>query len=158
MAPRPRQAARGFTLIELMIGLAVVGILMALALPTYLDSIRKNRRSEGIAALSRVQLTQERWRANAAAYAAPTELAASAPAGLGLPVTTDKGLYSIAITEANATSFTATATAVDGKSQANDTRCKVLGVRMTGGNISYGARTASESSVDWTDPNRCWAR
>ena len=138
-----------------MIGLAVLAILAALAMPSYLDAIRKNRRSEGIAALSQLQQSQERWRANAATYT--TALTTASPNGLGLPGTTEKGFYTVAIGAADATSYTATASAVSGSSQANDRRCKVLAVRMTGGNIGYGAG-ATSGTLDWADPNRCWAR
>jgi len=152
-----RKPQRGFTLIELMIGLAIVGILTAIAMPIYMDSIRKNRRSEGIAALSQLQQAQERWRANASTYT--TELTTALPNGLGLPATTGAGYYAIAVTAADANSYTATATAQTGTSQASDTNCRMLGVRMTGGNIRYGA---GASSVDWTasdaDALRCWAR
>ena len=59
---------RGFTLIELMIGVAIIGVIAAVAFPSYQASIRKSRRAEAIAALSSVQLAQERWRANNTTY------------------------------------------------------------------------------------------
>ena len=85
------EATRGFTLIELMIAVAVVSILVAVALPTFNDAIRKGRRSEAFAALSQVQQAQERWRSNNANYASNTQLTlpitpatAGDPVGLGL--------------------------------------------------------------------------
>src|SRR5882724_9298948 len=64
-----RPAARGFTLIELMIVVAVVAILAVVALPAYQDSMRKSRRADAIAALTRLQLLQERHRGANPAYA-----------------------------------------------------------------------------------------
>ncbi len=121
-----------------MIVVAVVGILAALALPSFFDSIRKGRRSEAVAALAQVQQAQERWRANNASLHRlqlrdlDTRLAwASAQHEPG-------GLYTLSIDAADATGYTASATAVSGTSQANDTNCSTMRVRLADGNIQYG--------------------
>ncbi|MBK7458565.1 MAG: prepilin-type N-terminal cleavage/methylation domain-containing protein [Betaproteobacteria bacterium] len=57
-----RETASGFTLVELMIAVVIVALLASIALPSFMDSIRKSRRSEAFAALSAVQQAQERWR------------------------------------------------------------------------------------------------
>jgi type IV pilus assembly protein PilE len=150
----PTRAASGFTLIELMIAVAVLGVLAALALPSFVDSIRKGRRSEAVAALAQVQQAQERWRANNATYT--TALAASAPNGLGIDTTKPDRLYNLSIDDASATGYTASATAVTGTSQANDTNCSTMRVRLKGGNLQYGGGTGSSDPL--TDPNRCWSR
>lgn len=53
--------SRGFTLIELMIVVAVVGILAAIAYPAYTDSIVKGRRAQGRTALVELMQQQERY-------------------------------------------------------------------------------------------------
>ncbi len=60
--------AKGFTLIELMITVAIVGILSAIAVPAYLDSILKGRRAEGRAALTDLLLQQERLMTQSNSY------------------------------------------------------------------------------------------
>ena len=77
-----RRPRRGFTLIEAMIVVAVVAILAAVALPSFMDSIRKGRRSDAFAAISQVQQAQERWRANHASYA--DQLSTAPPDGSNL--------------------------------------------------------------------------
>ena len=53
---------RGFTLIELMIVVAIIAILAAIAIPSYLDRVRRSRRSSVESTLQSVGLTQEKVR------------------------------------------------------------------------------------------------
>jgi len=59
----------GFTLIEMMIAIAIIGILAMVAYPSYQDSMRSSRRADGIAAALQVQVAQERFRGNCRFYA-----------------------------------------------------------------------------------------
>ncbi len=158
---RPRRTAlEGFSLLELMIALVVVGVLASIAYPSYQNSVRKSRRAEAVTALSALQQAQERWRGNNAAYTttlANTAAANTAANGLGISTPTPRGFYAIAVTNANATSYTATATAVAGTSQAADASCAVMSVRADGGMLSFGSGP-NATNLDWNDANRCWAR
>lgn len=132
----------GFTLIELMIVVAIVGILAAIAYPAYQDSVRKGRRAEAITALYGIQLAQEKWRANNPTYA-------STLANLGLPTTspaTGTAYYDLAITAASATAFTATATARATGGQNQD----------KAGGVSCTPLTLNQNGP--VGQNACWGR
>jgi type IV pilus assembly protein PilE len=71
----------GFTLLELMIVVAVIIVLASIALPMYTEHVRKGKRSEALQALGDLQLRQEKWRADNPSYATTfTQLAGSATA------------------------------------------------------------------------------
>ncbi len=64
------QRAAGFTLIELMITVAVVGILAAIAYPAYTGQIAKGRRAECRSGLMQAMQQQERYFTQFNTYAA----------------------------------------------------------------------------------------
>lgn len=140
-----------------MLVVAVVGVLAAVAYPSFLDSIRKGRRAEAVAGLAQVQQSQERWRSIKASYADDAKLTVTPPDGLGIASSTSSGLYTLNIDAANASSYTATATATAGKSQAGDGSCQRLRVRVDRGNIVYGS-AAADGDFDESAGNRCWSR
>lgn len=100
----------GFSLVELMIVVAIVAILVALALPSYTRYVRKANRGEAQSLLLNWSNNQELWRANNAAYAADSST-------LGKPL---HDYYDFAASNIAATTYTLTATAKAGTSQAND--------------------------------------
>lgn len=107
----------GFTLIELMIVVVIVGVLAMIALPAYQDYVRKSRRAEAIALMLDLQLNEEKFRANNPNYA-------STLAALGITSTyvsgqVDPAHYTFAIVAAT-NSYTITATP-QGR-QASDTQ------------------------------------
>jgi len=82
--PAPgRDGAAGFTLVELMIVVAIVGILGAFAYPTYAGYIVRTRRTEGQAALIEAMQQQERYRLRHTTYVA---YSAEAPGTEGFPL------------------------------------------------------------------------
>ncbi len=122
--------ATGFTLIELMVVLAIAAILAAIALPAYQQSVRKGRRSDAIDATAAIQQAQERWRANNTAYS--DDIAGE----LKLATTSKYGYYSLGVTGATGTGYTLTATAVSGKGQDSDSGCGTLTLTVTNGSAS----------------------
>lgn len=106
----------GFTLIEVMIALAIVGLLASIAYPSFLETIRKSRRADATTALLELQLQQEKYRSNNSSYA--TTLIQLGWAS-GDTDSTD-GFYTLAISSGSATGFSATATPKTGSSQEHD--------------------------------------
>jgi len=105
---------KGFTLVELMIVIAIVAILVALALPSYTRYVRKANRGEAQQILLNWANNQEIWRANDSNYATDVEL---------VPPTHDKYAFSVAFTCPDATVDQATCyilTADPQNDQAND--------------------------------------
>jgi len=115
-----------FTLIELMITVAIVGILAAIAYPSYTEYVMKGRRSDAKAGLLSLQLAQEKYRANCLQYAttidADTADYSCAAGDYTLTHATDSpdGYYSLSVIAADGTSYQIRATRKDPGLQADD--------------------------------------
>jgi type IV pilus assembly protein PilE len=144
---------RGFTLIEILIAVALIAIIGTVALPSFAESIRKSRRSEAMAAISTIQQAQERYRGNNASYAASLT-------ALGLGSTSKpRGYYALssaAVMGSTATAYVVTADG-SGGSQANDGTCGKLSVKMDGPAITY-ASCKDCTSFTYATTDRCWSR
>jgi len=109
----------GFTLVELLITIVIVGILSAVAIPMYSDYIKKSGRTDGVSALLNLQLAQERYRATHPRYSSSIT-AADASGGLAMLATSEQGFYDLAVVSADANSFVMSAGPVGGGKQAGD--------------------------------------
>lgn len=80
--------SRGFTLLELMVTVAIVGILASVALPWYGQYVQKGNRSDAMSPLQSIMDAEERYYADNVTYT--TDLTE-----LGFSTSTTKGLYTI---------------------------------------------------------------
>lgn len=140
----PPRRMTGFTLVELMIVVIVVGILAAIAMPSYRQYTLRTHRTEAKSALLRLASSQERFYLQNNTYT-NNLVALGFAAG-----TSDDGVYTLNVPVANTTTWQATATptpggGVNGVDQTADGECTSFALD------SQGRRTAAP------DPNsRCW--
>lgn len=140
---------RGFTLIELMIVVVIVGILATIAYPSYTRYMIQARRSDGQAALLRVAAAQEKFFADCNWYAGllgTARMCGTGPSNgvLGLNAMSVDQHYQLQLS-ATATAFTASA--IPQNIQAADAECTALGI------TNIGAKTATG-----TNTSRCWRK
>lgn len=103
---------KGFTLLELMIVVVILGILVGVALPQYTKTVERSRQNEAVQLLGAIRGAEERVKYESATYTSSlTSLDIDAPP----TSTTGPNYFTYAITSATATAFTATATRTDYK-------------------------------------------
>ncbi len=133
----------GFTLIEIMITVVIIGILASIALPSYTNYVIKANRSEGKAALVDAATRQEQFFLDNKTYTADMT-------DLGLdnnPYITESKTYSVTAAASPgktiATSYTLTAEPI-GNVQSKDTQCDDLTLASNGTKGATGTSSASD--------------
>ena len=128
---------KGFSLIELMIVLAIIGVLSAIAYPSYDSYMKKSRRADAKIALQAMADRQERFYLQNNTY---TNIIANV-GGTG----TEKNYYVLSIDSADVNAFALTATAVAGGPQATDTT-------TNNGDCTVMQLTSASAKT----PDACW--
>lgn len=136
------KTSRGFTLVELMIGVVIVSILLSIAIPSYRDHVRKTRRTDAKASMLQVSTTLERCYTQFTAYNH-----ANCRIQGGNFSSRDfggNGDYDLRVVVA-ANNFTITASPAAGRYNADDAKCTSLSL------TNLGVKTATGS-----DTTQCW--
>ena len=141
--------SQGFSLIELMIAVAIIGILAAIAIPMYSDYVTRSRRADGQASLMQVAQELERCYTQFSSYNSDN-CKLKNDSGVSIAVTSllvsgkDSGEKFYKITGAlESTKFTLTATPQN--EQADDTDCSALTLTHLG-----------EEGTTGDNPGSCW--
>lgn len=134
--------AAGFTLIELMITVAVIAILAAIALPSYQEYVRKSRRADAQAFMSEVVARQQHFLLDRRSYAVSIT---DAPGinGLGMTIPANvSSFYTVTVATNNAGQPTFVITGLPTGSQASE-KCGTLTIDQR------GSKTASGTGSCW---------
>ncbi len=160
---------KGFSLLELMIAVAILGIITSIAYPSYLKQVQKSKRVPAKVELMRIAQLQESFYVQNLSYAKTLNNTA-ASGGLGFPnatITTEGGDYTVSLisTKADGTACTGTsatpcviysifAVPVAGKPQANDSECTGFRLTNTGAKAAKSATITSYGTASVRDA--CW--
>ena len=137
---------RGFTLIELMIVVAVVGILAAIAYPSYQEQVRKSRRADGAAVLMQNAQFLERFFTENGRYDEDRDGTAVALPHATSPLDGDATYYNISLNSVSETAFTLQA--VPAGPQAGD-KCGTLTLTHVGQQGVDGSSSGITSEHCW---------
>lgn len=133
---------RGVTLPEILVVLLLVGLIAALALPSYRQHLVRVNRGEATSALYEIATAEERYYLRQGRYTG--DITAEPPDGLGLVLTSGNRHYGYSVSMAgDGQSFIASATPRPGGGQDSDGECLVFSLDHRGRRAVSGSKDTS---------------
>jgi type IV pilus assembly protein PilE len=141
------RTAAGFTLIEVMVALAVFAITTSLAFSTYRRHVQRGHRVEAVQALLAAAAEQEKFHLAYGYYADRLDVAAgSDPPGIPVAPTTPRGRYRLRIESADAASYRLIAERV---AAGDDPACVSLSIDESGRRLATDATHQDATASCW---------
>jgi len=138
---------RGFSLLELIIAMAILAIIAGIATPTWRMHLQSARRMDAISLLNHIALRQEQFRIQQRRYANGSELYAPLPAGLGI---TKSSYYRLSATSSTL-SYRVTASVDPLGSQARDSQCWALTMDESGNHWAENRAGQETTKSCWSE-------
>ena len=147
---KSNQLQRGVTLIELDVVMIIVGILTAVAIPSYRNYVLRSQRADAKDALLTLATAQEKFYLQCNTYATAIAAAPNCAGGaLQGTAASKNGWYTLTIPNANATSYSVLATAAAGGNQFQDTDCRTFSVNERGIRAAADSAAADNTAECW---------
>ena len=137
-----KRAPKGFTLIELMVVVAIIGILAAIVVPSYQSQVRKSRRTDAKASLMQAAQQLERCFTENNTY--DESMCTDYISG----VMSNEGFYTITAANQDTSAYTLRAMAIG--AQVQDTQCFYFYID------NIGTKTSTDNTESINTTTKCW--